>query len=58
MLKIFTSTLLSFLSWIMLGEKLSWAIFLATGIVTSGLLLSTKTEIKQGYIRKKVQTSN
>lgn len=63
MLKIFTSTLLSFfglfspvfasfLSWIMVGEQLSWVIFLSTGIVSCGLFIVYRTEIKQGYIRK------
>lgn len=63
MLKIFTSTLLSFfglfspifvsfLSWIMIGEPLSWVIFLSTGVVSCGLFIVYRTEIKQGYIRK------
>jgi len=68
MLKTFTSTLLSFfglfspifasfLSWIMIGEKLSWVIFLSTGIVSCGLFVIYRTEIKQGYIRKEARVS-
>lgn len=63
-LKKFTATFLSFVGllspifaslneWILLGTTPSWVIFLATGIVSSGLWLVYQAELKQGYIVKK-----
>ena len=68
MLKKFTLTLLSFfslltpiftsfVSLIMLGEQLSWVIFLSTGIVSCGLFVIYRTEIKQGYLRKETSAA-
>ncbi len=65
MLKRFTATFLSFMgllspvfaslmSWIFIGETPSFAIFLSTAIVGSGLWLIYSAEIKQGYILKKI----
>ncbi len=64
LLKKFTATFLSFMgllspifasltSWILIGEKPSWIIFLSTGVVSSGLWLIYRSELKQGYIKKK-----
>jgi drug/metabolite transporter (DMT)-like permease len=63
MLKRFTATLLSFVgilspifasitAWIFLGETPSWQIFLSTGIVSIGLWIFYRSELKQGYIKK------
>ncbi|MCH9630764.1 MAG: S-adenosylmethionine/S-adenosylhomocysteine transporter [Chlamydiia bacterium] len=64
MLKRFTATFLSFAgllspvfasinSWIILGEKPSYIIFLSTGVVCLGLWIVYRSELKQGYIRKR-----
>ena len=64
MLKRFTATFLSFAgllspvfaslnSWILLGEKPSYIIFLSTGIVCLGLWIVYRSELKQGYIKKR-----
>lgn len=57
----YTATLLSFagflcpiitvfLGWLFLGEPLSWDIFISLGIVSVGLYIFYKEELKQGYI--------
>ncbi len=62
-LKRFTATFLSFLGllspifasineWILIGTPPSWVIFLSTAIVSSGLWLVYRAELKQGYILK------
>ena len=64
MLKRFTATFLSFVgllspifaslsSWVLLGERPSWIIFAATGVVSIGLFIIYQAELKQGYIVKK-----
>lgn len=64
MLRKYTATFLSFVgllspifaslnSWLVLGEKPSWIIFLSTGIVGIGLWLVYQAELKQGYIVQK-----
>ena len=64
LLKRFTATFLSFMgllspifaslsAWVFLGEPPSWQIFLATGIVSIGLFIVYRAELKQGYIVKK-----
>lgn len=64
MLKKFTATFLSFMgllspifasliSWVFLGEPLSWEIFLSTSVVSLGLFVVYQAELKQGYIVKK-----
>lgn len=66
LLKRFTATFLSFMgilspifaslsSWLFLGEALSPVIFLSTGIVSLGLWLIYKAELRQGYIQKQDQ---
>lgn len=61
LLKRFTATFLSFMgllspifasinAWIFLGESPSWIIFLSTGIVSLGLWIVYRAELKQGYI--------
>ncbi len=61
LLKRFTATFLSFIGllspifasisgWLFLGEPLSWTILLSTGIVSIGLLIFYRAELKQGYI--------
>lgn len=63
LLKRFTATLLSFVgllspifasisSWVLLGEKPSWLIFLSTGVIATGLWIVYRAELKQGYIKK------
>ncbi|NGX27621.1 MAG: S-adenosylmethionine/S-adenosylhomocysteine transporter [Chlamydiae bacterium] len=63
MLKRFTATFLSFMGllspifasitgWLFLGEIPSWQIFLSTGIVSTGLWIVYRAELKQGYIKK------
>ena len=63
MLKRFTATFLSFMGllspifasltgWLFLGEALSWQIFLSTGIVSLGLWIVYREELRQGYIKK------
>lgn len=63
LLKRFTATFLSFMGllspifaslsgWLFLGEPLSWQIFLSTGIVSIGLYIVYRAELKQGYINK------
>lgn len=63
LLKRFTATFLSFMgllspifasinSWLLLGESPSWIIFLSTGVVSTGLWLIYRSELKQGYIAK------
>lgn len=69
LLKRYTATFLSFLGllspifaslsgWLLLGEKLSWQIFLSTGIVSIGLFIVYREELKQGYITKKASAKN
>ncbi|GAB4187696.1 MAG: DMT family transporter [Simkaniaceae bacterium] len=64
MLKRFTATFLSFAgllspifaslnSWMLMGEKPSWLIFLSTGIVSFGLWIVYKEELRLGYILRK-----
>jgi drug/metabolite transporter (DMT)-like permease len=64
LLKRYTATFLSFMGllspifaslsgWLFLGESPSWQIFLATGIVSIGLFVVYRAELKQGYIVKK-----
>ncbi len=61
LLKRFTATFLSFVGllspifaslngWIFLGEPPSWTIFLSTGVVSLGLWIVYRAELKQGYI--------
>jgi len=61
LLKRFTATFLSFMgllspifaslhAWVFLGESPSWIIFLSTGIVSLGLWIVYRAELKQGYI--------
>lgn len=61
MLRRYTATFLSFLGllspvfaslngWIFLGEVPSWTIFLSTAIVSLGLWIVYRAELKQGYI--------
>jgi len=63
LLKRFTATFLSFMGllspifasftgWLFLGELPSWQIFLSTGIVSIGLWIIYRAELKQGYIKK------
>lgn len=63
MLKRFTATFLSFMGllspifaslygWIFLGELPSWQIFLSTFIVSLGLWIIYRSELKQGYIKR------
>lgn len=63
MLKRFTATFLSFMGllspifasltgWLILGELPSWKILLSTGIVSIGLWIVYRAELKQGYIKK------
>jgi drug/metabolite transporter (DMT)-like permease len=60
-LKRFTATFLSFIGLLspifaslmgalFLGEPLSWTLFLSTGVVSFGLFLVYRAELKQGYI--------
>ena len=60
-LKKYTATFLSFVgllspifaslnAWIFLGETPSWTIFLSTSIVSIGLWIVYRAELKQGYI--------
>ena len=74
MLKRYTATFLSFMgllspifasisSWALLGEKPSWIIFLSTGVVSLGLWIVYRAELKQGYIvsskaSKTIETEN
>lgn len=50
---LFSPIFVSFTSWFLLGEPLSWIIFLSTGIVLSGLFIIYQAELKQGYISSK-----
>jgi drug/metabolite transporter (DMT)-like permease len=63
LLKRFTATFMSFVgllspifaslnAWLILGEPPSWTIFLSTAIVSSGLWIVYRAELKQGYIVK------
>jgi drug/metabolite transporter (DMT)-like permease len=69
LLKRFTATFLSFMGllspifaslsgWLFLGEPLSWQIFLSTGLVSIGLWIVYRSELKQGYIKSKAVSSN
>lgn len=64
MLKRFTATFLSFAgllspvfasinSWILLGERPSYIIFISTSIVCLGLWIVYRSELKQGYIKRR-----
>ena len=64
MLKRYTATFLSFMGllspifasfigWFLLKEPISWTIFFSTAIVSTGLWIVYKAELKQGYIVKK-----
>ncbi len=66
LLKRFTATFLSFVgllsplfaslnAWIFLGEPISWVIFLSTGIISLGLWIVYRAELKQGYVTSKIQ---
>ncbi|NGX37117.1 MAG: S-adenosylmethionine/S-adenosylhomocysteine transporter [Chlamydiae bacterium] len=68
MLKRYTATFLSFMgllspifasltAWLLLGEMPSWQIFLSTGIVSIGLWIVYRAELKQGYIKGSSLTS-
>lgn len=61
-LKRFTATFLSFIGllsplfaslngWLFLGEPISWTILLSTAVVSIGLWIFYRAELKQGYIR-------
>lgn len=61
MLKRYTATFLSFMGllspifasltgWLFLNETPSWTIFLSTAVVSSGLWIVYRAELKQGYI--------
>ena len=50
---LFSPIFVSFTSWVILGEELSWTIFLSTAIVLSGLFLIYQAELKQGYLSSK-----
>ena len=61
LLKRFTATFLSFIGllspifasisgWLFLDEPLSWTILLSTSVVSIGLLIFYRAELKQGYI--------
>jgi len=63
MLKRLTATFLSFMGllspifasitgWFFLGETPSWQIFLSTGVLSIGLWIIYRAELKQGYIKK------
>lgn len=63
MLKRYTATFLSFMGllspifasfagWIFLREPISWTIFFSTAIVSTGLWIVYRAELKQGYIVK------
>ena len=63
LLKKYTATLLSFaalimpffaaaFSWVLLGERITWHYFAATGAVLIGLYIFYNEELKQGYITK------
>ncbi len=67
-LKRFTATFLSFIGllspifaslngWIFLGEPISWTIMLSTAVVSLGLWIFYRAELKQGYIVNKSGTS-
>lgn len=64
MLKRYTATFLSFMGllspifasltgWVLLGEPISWTIFCSTAVVSMGLWIVYKAELKQGYIVRK-----
>lgn len=66
MLKRFTATFLSFMGllspifasltgWLFLGEAPSWQILLSTAIVSVGLWIVYRAELKQGYIKSNKQ---
>lgn len=66
LLKRFTATFMSFmgllspvfaslLGWLFLGETLSWQILLATTVVSLGLWIIYRAELKQGYIQKSLK---
>ncbi|MCK4934479.1 MAG: EamA family transporter [Simkaniaceae bacterium] len=68
MLKKFTATFLSFMGllspvfasfsgWLIIGERPSWVIFASTGVVSLGLFVIYKAELKQGYIKTKTTGS-
>jgi drug/metabolite transporter (DMT)-like permease len=50
---LFSPIFVSFTSWVILGEELSWTIFLSTAVVLSGLFLIYQAELKQGYLSSK-----
>lgn len=67
LLKHYTATFLSFVGLLspifasisavfFLGEPLSWTIFLSTGVVSLGLFLVYRAELKQGYIKRTTTT--
>lgn len=69
LLKRFTATFVSFMGllspifaslsgWLMLGESPSWQILLSTAIVSIGLWIVYRAELKQGYIKKQAATSS
>jgi drug/metabolite transporter (DMT)-like permease len=62
MLKKYTATFLSFMgllspvfasinSWILIGERPSWIIFCSTALLTAGLFIVYRAELRQGYIK-------
>lgn len=68
MLKRFTATFLSFMGllspifasffgWTFLGESLSPEIFFSTAVVSLGLFIVYRSELKQGYIKKEEKTA-
>ena len=63
MLKKYTATFLSFMgllspifasitSWILIGERPSWVIFCSTALLSTGLFIVYRAELRQGYIKK------
>ncbi len=62
MLRKYTATFLSFMgllspifasitSWILIGERPSWVIFCSTALLSAGLFIVYRAELRQGYIK-------
>lgn len=69
LLKKYTATFLSFMGllspifaslfgWLFLGEPIQWQIFFATGVISVGLWIVYRAELKQGYIKKTIPATN
>ena len=67
MLKKYTATFLSFMgllspvfasisSWILIGERPSWIIFGSTALLSTGLFIVYRAELRQGYIKQAIPT--